>query len=190
MNLFLADRDSLLALDALLRIRQSDASQHGGSTKIDSGSPPTVSRYSPNSVTGWNKLLPINAAGLLLPQVSSSGYSPAQQFAGAQAAAAALRHPRPSAPSRGLVVQDAHTITRAKPPSKTTSSSEPGDKIKNAAGKSAADTKEVAISIRREKVEAALNSKPQRGRKREDLSEKERLELTRTRNREHAKSTR
>jgi hypothetical protein len=185
MNLFLADRDSLLALDALLRIRQSDASQHGGSTKIDSGSPPTVSRYPPTAVTGWNKLLPINAAGLLLPQVSSSGYSPAQQFAGAQAAAAALRHPRPSAPSRGLVVQDAHT-TGAKPSSETRQ----GDKKKNAAGKNAADTKEVAISIRREKVEAALNSKPQRGRKREDLSEKERLELTRTRNREHAKSTR
>ena len=45
-------------------------------------------------------------------------------------------------------------------------------------------------NIRMEQVEAALKSKPQRGRKREDLSELERLELTRTRNREHAKSTR
>jgi len=45
-------------------------------------------------------------------------------------------------------------------------------------------------SIRREKVEAALRSKPQRGKKRDDLSAKERLELTRTRNREHAKTTR
>jgi hypothetical protein len=45
-------------------------------------------------------------------------------------------------------------------------------------------------AVRKEKVEAALRSKPQRGRRREDLSEKERLELTRTRNREHAKSTR
>ncbi len=44
--------------------------------------------------------------------------------------------------------------------------------------------------IRREEVEAALKSKPQRGRKRENLSVLERLELTRTRNREHAKSTR
>lgn len=44
--------------------------------------------------------------------------------------------------------------------------------------------------IRREEVEAALKSKPQRGRKRENLSVMERLELTRTRNREHAKSTR
>jgi hypothetical protein len=35
-----------------------------------------------------------------------------------------------------------------------------------------------------------LRSKPQRGKKRDNLSALERLELTRTRNREHAKSTR
>jgi hypothetical protein len=44
--------------------------------------------------------------------------------------------------------------------------------------------------VRRSKIESALRSKPQRGRKRDDLSEEERMELTRTRNREHAKSTR
>jgi hypothetical protein len=44
--------------------------------------------------------------------------------------------------------------------------------------------------VRRQEIEAALRSKPQRGRKRDNLSEVERLELTRTRNREHAKSTR
>jgi len=46
------------------------------------------------------------------------------------------------------------------------------------------------VDVRRDKVAEALRSKPQRGKKRDDLSEKERLELTRTRNREHAKSTR
>jgi hypothetical protein len=44
--------------------------------------------------------------------------------------------------------------------------------------------------IHSEKIEAALKSKPQRGKKRENLNASERLELTRTRNREHAKSTR
>ena len=44
--------------------------------------------------------------------------------------------------------------------------------------------------VRKEEVEAALRSKPQRGKKRENLNAEERLELTRTRNREHAKSTR
>ena len=41
-----------------------------------------------------------------------------------------------------------------------------------------------------DKIQEALLSKPQRGKKRENLSLTERLELTRTRNREHAKSTR
>lgn len=44
--------------------------------------------------------------------------------------------------------------------------------------------------IRSSEVEAALRSKPQRGRKRENLNGLERLALTRTRNREHAKHTR
>lgn len=44
--------------------------------------------------------------------------------------------------------------------------------------------------VRTTEIQAALRSKPQRGRKRDNLSELERLELTRTRNREHAKSTR
>jgi hypothetical protein len=47
-----------------------------------------------------------------------------------------------------------------------------------------------AKAIRTAEIEAALRSKPQRGRKRDNLSSLERLELTRTRNREHAKSTR
>jgi hypothetical protein len=45
-------------------------------------------------------------------------------------------------------------------------------------------------AVRREQIEAALQSKPQRGKKRKNLTEDERLELTRTRNREHARSTR
>lgn len=48
----------------------------------------------------------------------------------------------------------------------------------------------VQDSIRPEEVEKALRSKPQRGRKRNNLNSDERQELARTRNREHAKSTR
>jgi hypothetical protein len=51
-------------------------------------------------------------------------------------------------------------------------------------------TQQEAEMVRREKVEKALHSKHQRGRKRRNLNEEERQELTRTRNREHAKSTR
>lgn len=46
------------------------------------------------------------------------------------------------------------------------------------------------VDVRSDKIRDALNSKPQRGKKRGDLNRLEREELTRTRNREHAKSTR
>lgn len=46
------------------------------------------------------------------------------------------------------------------------------------------------VELGSDKIRDALNSKPQRGKKRQNLSELERQELTRTRNREHAKSTR
>ena len=45
-------------------------------------------------------------------------------------------------------------------------------------------------SVRSKEIEAALRSKPQRGRRRDNLSVEERQELTRTRNRAHARSTR
>ena len=44
--------------------------------------------------------------------------------------------------------------------------------------------------VRSDIVRDALNSKPQRGKKRHNLSDLEREELTRTRNRQHAKMTR
>jgi hypothetical protein len=44
--------------------------------------------------------------------------------------------------------------------------------------------------VRADKIRDALNSRPQRGKKRGNLNDRERLELTRTRNREHAKCTR
>lgn len=46
------------------------------------------------------------------------------------------------------------------------------------------------LTVREDMIRDALMSQPQRGKKRQNLSELERLELTRTRNREHAKSTR
>lgn len=60
----------------------------------------------------------------------------------------------------------------------------------NASVQETQKTQAESENIRKGEVEAALRSKPQRGRKRENLNAEERLELTRTRNREHAKSTR
>ena len=56
--------------------------------------------------------------------------------------------------------------------------------------KSGTEAAAVKAAVRTTEIEAALRSKPQRGKKRDNLSDLERLELTRTRNREHAKSTR
>lgn len=50
--------------------------------------------------------------------------------------------------------------------------------------------REQQSTINLKKVEAALRSQPQRGIKRTDLTEEERNELTRTRNREHSRNTR
>ncbi len=55
---------------------------------------------------------------------------------------------------------------------------------------SSASTSFETTAVRKEHIEQALQSKPQRGKKRNNLNETERLELTRTRNREHARSTR
>ena len=52
------------------------------------------------------------------------------------------------------------------------------------------DSEDSNSIVRKEQVEAALLSKPQRGRKRANLNAMERQELIRTRNREHAKETR
>lgn len=51
-------------------------------------------------------------------------------------------------------------------------------------------TPNIHDAVRTDKIQAALNSMPQRGKKRRNLNDEERLELTRTRNREHAKCTR
>ena len=45
-------------------------------------------------------------------------------------------------------------------------------------------------TVREDEIQAALTSKPQRGRKRMNLTAEERKELTKTRNRDHARTTR
>jgi hypothetical protein len=49
---------------------------------------------------------------------------------------------------------------------------------------------QIMSDVRTKKVQAALQSQHQRGKKRSELNDLERLELTRSRNREHARSTR
>mmetsp|Transcript_7893 Transcript_7893/g.15994 ORF Transcript_7893/g.15994 Transcript_7893/m.15994 type:complete len:301 (+) Transcript_7893:63-965(+) len=66
---------------------------------------------------------------------------------------------------------------------------EPGDPSTADTGTSAA-VPEANTTVREDEIKAALESRPQRGKKRDNLTALERKELTKTRNREHARSTR
>mmetsp|Transcript_41779 Transcript_41779/g.64357 ORF Transcript_41779/g.64357 Transcript_41779/m.64357 type:complete len:416 (-) Transcript_41779:125-1372(-) len=173
MSKLSADRDSLVALDALLRIGGSRSPKKDDTKQIQTieKAPESPSKSNVSSKVRGN-------AGMLLPQMDNS--SAAHQLAAIQAAgvAASLSNSFGAA-NFSVHAAAAHLLNRQ------------AEQIHAAvAEQNEIENSRKADAVRKEKVEAALRSKPQRGRKREDLSEKERLELTRTRNREHAKSTR
>jgi hypothetical protein len=100
------------------------------------------------------------------------------------------REPSYSAASSQVMLPLSPALSPQQPAAPELTLARPSDPAGNVDdSKSPAETAEQK-RIRKEEVEAALRSKPQRGRKRENLNAEERLELTRTRNREHAKSTR
>jgi len=200
------DRDSLVALDALLRIRDSGAflnpsanAKHHVRTDrsslprdplpSSSTAHPAQAASLPELVAKLSSFLPLNAANMFLnhhQQYATMSPSPAQvHLASVQAASAknwgttllAAGAPSPSSTNKisPVTVPERVALDREAKPEV------PGNDQ---------DSLTAAEAIRKEKVAEALRSKPQRGRKRDNLSEKERLELTRTRNREHAKSTR
>lgn len=203
------DRDSLVALDALLRIRETGALNSLISNNNALKSPVTEQLASSNResiascpssslqahlAARLSSLLPMNAASVLFSNANQQNAVLAAQLRLAAASswgngllAAGNGQPMPSnvSPSQNSTPTGAIAGTpRPRHESfdlqSTVSSSE----------KNVESAEPSPASIRKEKVAEALRSKPQRGRKRDDLSETERLELTRTRNREHAKSTR
>lgn len=135
----------------------------------------------------------MNAASMAMLMNSSQNHHAASmaastahyRLAAAQAAAATSWVAANAPPILSATVTTADSVSA--PPISASAARERDQNQEHPDGKKGVSTK---ASIRREKVEEALRSKSQRGRKRDDLSEKERLELTRTRNREHAKSTR
>ena len=213
------DRDSLVALDALLHIRDSirDVGPDGRSGV--SGSPLIPQSAFPHvPISGLSNRLPMRPGMVLPPPPSGTPTYPPAQVAALQAAAAAaastMQHAGhyPSAPpvTRPHPVaampapHGAHPITMSQAPYERAASQQPRHPHHHAPGflssqgrkpeerdtLSDRSTSPPNVAVRKEKVEAALKSKPQRGRKRDNLNVMERLELTRTRNREHAKSTR
>lgn len=182
--------DSLLA-SALLEIKSNPATRKGDSSvshTMSSGRmPPVTIAPSPLVASNRSAALLANSLGLsnlgftgrrhsFFPLGPSAGSVSSISFSAPAGALPYMMIPS-SGPSAGARiagdVQGPGTSERVVDPSRSFSEDESAKQI-----------------IRRNEVDAALHSKPQRGRKRENLSELERLELTRTRNREHAKSTR
>ena len=206
------------ALQALMQIRTNSAD--GATTTGESGNNPSIGNAAPatanvgQGVSNVNptsteiaNLVRINAYPAALLQQAQLAYNPAQLAAIRAAAAARGGLILQQFPATGLrspfhaaTVLAAATVATAPslPQSPGLSPLRPGAAlpqggviIPTVTGLTKHDEAEATEKkIRKGEVEAALRSKPQRGRKRENLNAEERLELTRTRNREHAKSTR
>ena len=214
-----ADQDSLVAMDALLQIGQGTLSESNirsnsrasENVSVRSSSPcrascderskERLSEAQNNIAATIKSLLPFNASNIFLSQ---TGHHP---VAMAEAHVAAV-----SSGWKGAIVGTSDMLTQFSRDCGsgvssrvilpvTEAQSLVGGEQPNLVATWAGDTSAVHVRrssdsisssspVRVEKVEEALRSKPQRGRKRDDLNENERVELTRTRNREHAKSTR
>lgn len=108
---------------------------------------------------------------------------------------ARVPHNRTSDRLENLLLQRSQALKQKKTPFVGTSmNASKLSEIRNLVATAAAgvDENEGTLTSRpsEEKVQAALRSQPQRGRKRMNLSKEERVELTKTRNREHARNTR
>ncbi len=208
------DGDSLAALDALLRIRKSGAlesliassttfqaqnseASFGNRESYASSISSTSSSNLPSHLAArLSSLLPLNAASML--------FSNANQHNAAMAASAAqYRLAAATNWGNSILAGNARSMSNSDSPSPASARAgtirrapdpRPGSLDLDTSSDSGSGKKVESLnsspSVRKEKVAEALRSKPQRGRKRDDLNETERLELTRTRNREHAKSTR
>lgn len=195
------DRDSLAALDALLRIGGSAQKQANPQFGRVAGNLTPLAAFSPNSMGPYPSLMPF-PSGLYQQAPSSNAFSPAQINC---LRTNTIQHGMPYPPSlttesftKGLVRKDLGPIEKSisspkimqKRKFETKLLDQGSASIEEHERLSEKSISETDAEIRSEKVEEALKSKPQRGRKRDDLNDMERLELTRTRNREHARSTR
>ena len=121
----------------------------------------------------------LNPPGPLIPHTAPAE---ASQVSTTTASGRSKRNAAPKVPTR--VSGRKRTIAK---PKTTDSASAP---LMGGRGKSRKQDNANAAPILKKQIVDAMNSKPQRGRKRSNLTDEERQELTRTRNRQHAKSTR
>ena len=179
------DQDSMMALEALLKIKSNN---NNNNIAIPSLATPPPATAPTTPVTLLPNTTILNLAHHFIPMHIVSAQSP---FAPLIKVGAGFEDEgmTPTAPATPTTAEANSCIN------KETSSS--GDSSAGTTRESTPflklESDEARITdavIRQEQIDAALRSKPQRGKKRDNLSVHERLELTRTRNREHAKSTR
>eukprot|EP00545_Synedropsis_sp_CCMP1620_P007154 CAMPEP_0119029908 /NCGR_PEP_ID=MMETSP1176-20130426/40762_1 /TAXON_ID=265551 /ORGANISM="Synedropsis recta cf, Strain CCMP1620" /LENGTH=431 /DNA_ID=CAMNT_0006986269 /DNA_START=1126 /DNA_END=2421 /DNA_ORIENTATION=- len=167
----ITDKDSMMALEALLKIR-SDSSAESSRVSPASATPPQR-----NSAFSIPSPSIIHMAQHFIPMQVVSAYP---NYVVAQ---------KSSIPSTGLLKAVDQGQQNIFPSSRASLNTTPAVWCTTPPLITAPKNKK-GLTVRQEKINDALHSKPQRGKKRENLSVMERLELTRTRNREHAKSTR
>jgi hypothetical protein len=147
------DKDSMMALEALLKIRSDSIVEPSPQPIAAAASAFSLARRTPSVMNLAKHFIPMQVVSAAAAPPLSSGPVPASI---------------PTASVAPVVEKKVARILSTPPLTNATEED----------------------LMRQDKIDAALRSKPQRGRKRENLSVMERLELTRTRNREHAKSTR
>ena len=180
------DQESLMALEALLKIRSQ--SMDGSATGSVS---PQIS--SPTGIRTTKAIPRSLSQGAGMNQMAYSLPRSAQSYGVIPSTDSASSYMGGASSSFTPVVSSPAAISGIQQPlAPLHHESGQNKKRKTQAGEmDVAEASEGSQpKIRQEQIDAALRSKPQRGRKRENLSVLERLELTRTRNREHAKSTR
>jgi hypothetical protein len=199
----MTDRQSLEANnDALQRIIRGESEQAGRESSAAISQAIFASSF-PFLRTTMNNVLPPNSFGLL-PRLSASAYlaeAAFQTVAAAEALRQANHLPNNEGGSLSVVVvppasstdgvkktvnnwRPAHDVTPPTTETASASSSAVGTRRKSS------EMLENEIELSQEKVTAAFRSKNQPGKKRNDLNENERVELSRARNREHARSAR
>jgi hypothetical protein len=199
------DSESLMALHALLKIRSdsfieaaqfcvsisandtislrstpqdSVASQRSNDKKKDQARAPKQTAFMPSPILNAH---PVPPSPSLAPMVRPPPLTLAPSLS--------LNHNIQNTANLPPVPFYPTAMDPIKPMDPPSSSLQASDQVKRKK-ESTKEESAAAKAIRSAEIEAALRSKPQRGRKRDNLSALERLELTRTRNREHAKSTR
>jgi hypothetical protein len=201
-----ADSDSLMVLQALLKIRSDSVAESGEALSAGKSFTTTTTTFGARASNQYEVSIENNRKRLAPPMTLQQQPRPTGSKLSHVTPPLGALSPRSALSptftlNLGMQQNDTH-LTSAHVPAQVDAvavSSAPDASLQvmapNSVTMQASPVKNgtdaaAKTAVRTTEIEAALRSKPQRGKKRDNLNALERLELTRTRNREHAKSTR